>query len=127
MVVLHRTCHARPRAAREQRGLEGAGDGRLALAGLHGVADHDDRLAGPRQRAELVTGAAAGPIIEPVAQLRQRKQLRHSGPAADAAVERGPGEGAEAEAVIRAGCDHDAIERCEHLRLCAHVGLEAAG
>ncbi len=48
-------------AAREKRGLEGAGDGRLALAGLHGIADHDHGLPGTRQRLELRRRFRAGP------------------------------------------------------------------
>ena len=48
------------KASPQQRRLERAGDRGAALAGLRGVADHDDLLSGPRERAQRVAGRVAG-------------------------------------------------------------------
>ena len=92
---------------------------------MNRVADHHHGLSGTCQLLELRAGSLAGPIVEPVAQLRLRKQLRHAEPAADAPVERGPGDGAETEAVVRAGRNHDAIEWRQQVGLGVHIGPES--
>src|SRR4051812_20492032 len=71
----------------EQRRFEGAFDRGLALAGRARVTDDDDLLIGFRERLEGIAGRDAGAVIEPVAKLRQREDLREARPAARANVE----------------------------------------
>src|SRR5262249_35344468 len=71
----------------QQRRLERAGDRRLALAGVRGVADHHCDLAGLHQAREALGRALAPLVIEPVAHRIEREQLRQAGPAAGAPIE----------------------------------------
>src|SRR6266849_3990967 len=109
----------------KKRCFEGARNGLLALACLHGVADGDDDLPGLCHPRKAVGRSPACLVVEPVAKHRRRKNPGESRPAADAPIEHGRRNRTEAEAVAGAGRDHDAVERRKQSRLIRDIGLEA--
>src|ERR1051325_8134654 len=82
----------------EQRGLERARDGVAALAGLGGIADDHDLLAGASEVAQVISGRAPAAVVEPVAKRRIGEDLAQARPVCGAGIEQRRRDAAEAEA-----------------------------